>query len=250
MNEQVHSTLQQEHDVLFLDFLGFATAVQHWEDERMGKLTAVLVAIADAQSNFDIKGESQRDGSYKITSRAEITTFSDHIVASYPRIARPADISVDQWEVLSSVWSGMVREQMQKITAQVATAALGVGMLVRGGLSQGKLYHHGRVVVGEAMVDAYRLESQVARYARVVVSPRISGDDRLFKDRDGIRCLDYIGEMMRLAGDQHGDACAWARNRLAEIETTINHLTESGQWNEAAKWLYFKNKFCYEMEAN
>jgi hypothetical protein len=186
-------------EVLFLDFLGFAAAVQNWNDERMEKLIEVLVAIADAQSNFDIKGESQADGSYKITSPAEITTFSDHIVVSYPRIVRPADVAVDLWGVISNGWAGMVREQMQKITAQVAIAGLGVGLLVRGGLSQGKLYHHGRVVVGEAMVDAYHLESKVARNARVVVSPRISDNDRLFEDMDGKRCLDYIGEMMLLA---------------------------------------------------
>lgn len=214
----------------------------------MGKLITVLVAIADAQSNFDIKGEPQGDGGYKITSRAEITAFSDHIVVSYPRIARPPDIAVDLWGVISNGWSGMVREQMQKITAQFAIAALDIGMLVRGGLSQGKLYHHGRVVVGEAMVDAYRLESKVARNARVVVSPRISDDDRLFKDVDGERCLDYIGDMMLIAEDRHGDARAWARERLAEIETTINALAEIRQSNEAAKWLYFKDKLSYEMD--
>lgn len=249
MNEQARSAPLQEHEVLFLDFLGFATAVQHWDDERMGELIAVLAGIADAQSDFDIKGESQSDGSYKITSRAEITTFSDHIVVSYPRIAKPAEIAGDLWGVLSNGWVGMVRQQMQRITAQVAMAGLGVGLLVRGGLSRGKLYHRGRVVVGEAMVDAYQLESKVARNARVVVSPRISDNDRLFIDTDGARCLDYVGEMMLLAEDRHGDARAWVRQRLAEIEATINDLTGYRQSNEAAKWIYFRDKLWYAMEA-
>jgi hypothetical protein len=55
MNEQARSAPLQEHEVLFLDFLGFATAVQHWDDERMGELIAVLAGIADAQSDFDIR---------------------------------------------------------------------------------------------------------------------------------------------------------------------------------------------------
>jgi hypothetical protein len=58
---------------------------------------------------------------------------------SYPRIAKPSEITIELWEVLSNGWAGMVREQMQKITAQVAIAALGLGLLVRGGLSWGKL---------------------------------------------------------------------------------------------------------------
>jgi GAF domain-containing protein len=89
MNEQAQSDLLQEHEVLFLDFMGFAAAVQQWDDHRMGELIRVLASIADAQSAFDVKGESQSDGSYKITSRPEITTFSDHIVVSYPWIAKP-----------------------------------------------------------------------------------------------------------------------------------------------------------------
>jgi hypothetical protein len=196
MTQQVHARLLQEHEVLFLDFLGFATAVERWDDAQMEELIAVLADLANAQSNFDIEGQPQSDGSYKITSRAEITTFSDHIVVSYPRLPKPPEIADYLWEVVDNGWAGMVREQMQQIVAQFAMAALGVGMLVRGGLSRGKFYHRGRVVVGEAMVDAYRLESEVARHPRVVVSSRIHGDDRLFIDKDGLRCLDYIGTMM------------------------------------------------------
>jgi hypothetical protein len=142
----------------------------------------------------------------------------------------------------------MVREQMQQIVAQFAMAALGVGMLVRGGLSRGKLYHRGRVVVGEAMVDAYRLESEVARHPLVVVSSRIHGDDRLFIDKDGLRCLDYIGTMMILAEDRFGDARAWTQEKLAGIEATISDLIRNKQLNEAAKWVYFRDNLRFLME--
>jgi hypothetical protein len=52
--------LLQQHEVLFLDFLGFASAVELWDDERMQSLIAVLAGIADAQSTFDIKGATKR----------------------------------------------------------------------------------------------------------------------------------------------------------------------------------------------
>jgi hypothetical protein len=90
--------------------------------------------------------------------------------------------------------------------------------------------------------------NKVARNARVVVSPRISDNDRLFTDTDGERCLDYIGEMMLLAEDRHEDPRAWARERVAEMEATINGLMGSGQLNEAAKWVYFKDKLRHAME--
>src|SRR5215208_1045387 len=101
LSDHEHESLLQEHDVLFLDFLGFASAVQDWDENRMEALIEVLVALAGAQSTFDIEGEPQKDGSYRITSRAEITTFSDHIVVSYPHITKPADFPADMWPVLS-----------------------------------------------------------------------------------------------------------------------------------------------------
>jgi hypothetical protein len=55
--------------------------------------------------------------------------------------------------------------------------------------------------------------------------------------------------MMLLAEDRHGDARAWVRQRLAEIEATINDLTGYRQSNEAAKWIYFRDKLWYAMEA-
>jgi hypothetical protein len=93
MTQQVHARLLQEHEVLFLDFLGFATAVERWDDAQMEELIAVLADLANVQSNFDIEGQPQSDGSYKITSRAEITTFSDHILVSYPRLPKPPEIA-------------------------------------------------------------------------------------------------------------------------------------------------------------
>lgn len=240
VNEQTQ-IVSQDHDILFLDFLGFAEAVQHLDDERMGNLIGVVEEIANAQSTFDMGGEAQKDGSYKITSWPEITTFSDHIVVSFPQLTNNTGLPDEYWKVFLNGWAGMVRQQMANIAAQVAMVGLRVGLLVRGALSRGKLYHHGRVVVGEAMVDAYQLEHTVALNPRVVVSPRITDDDRLFTDTDGQRCLDYITEMMLLALDRHGDALAWAQARLVEIETTINDLNVRKRAKDAAKWVYFRD---------
>ena len=69
----------------------------------------------------------------------------------------------------------------------------------------------------------------------------MSDNDRLFtKIPDGERCLVYIGEMMLLAEDRHGDTRPWVRVRVAEMEAAINGLTGRGQLNEAAKWVYFR----------
>ena len=95
--------------------------------------------------------------------------------------------------------------------------------------------------MGEVMVDAYRLESKLARNARVVVSLRMSDNDRLFTRYRMVSVVSiYIGEMMLLAEDRHGDTRPWVRVRVAEMEAAINGLTGRGQLNEAAKWVYFR----------
>jgi hypothetical protein len=233
--------LMGEHEVLFLDFLGFASAVEQWDDRQTERLIGVLAGIAEQQSSFDVKGEAQQDGSYKITSPAEITTFSDNIVVSYPVVlGDPADPAA---AIVNPGWAQMVRQQMQRITAEIVRVGLDVGLLVRGGLSRGRLYHEGSVVVGEAMVDAYRLERCSARGARVAVSPRIADNEGVFVDSDGTRCLDFFTELMLAAERAHGDALAWARRIRANIERTIEALTNNGRHHEAAKWRNFRDWF-------
>ena len=132
---------------------------------------------------------------------------------------------------------------MQRITAEIVRVGLEVGLLTRGGLSRGRLYHEGRVVAGEAMVDAYRLERCVARQARVAVSPRIPDNEGVFVDADGTRCLDYFTELMLSAEGAYGDAFAWALTTRATIDAMIETLTTSGRAKEAAKWQNFRDWF-------
>jgi len=241
VSEVVSEHLMREHEVLFLDFLGFASAVEQWNDQRMERLIRVLAGIAEAQSSFDVKGEAQQDGSYKITSPAEITTFSDNIVVSYPAVlGDPVDPAT---ALVAPGWAQMVRQQMQRITAEIVRVGLDVGLLTRGGLSRGRLYHQGRVVAGEAMVDAYRLERCVAKQARVAVSPRIPDNEGTFVDADGTRCLDYFTELMLAAESARGDVLAWARTTRANIDAIIETLTSSGRQKEAAKWRDFRDWF-------
>jgi hypothetical protein len=239
MSEVASEPLMREHEVLFLDFLGFASAVEQWDNQRMERLIRVLAGIAEAQSSFDVKGEAQQDGSYKITSPAEITTFSDNIVVSYPAVL--GDPANPVTTLLAPGWAQMVRQQMQRITAEIVRTGLDVGLLARGGLSRGRLYHQGRVVAGEAMVDAYRLERCVAKQARVAVSPRIPENEGVFVDADGTRCLDYFTELMLSAERVHGDALVWARATRANIDAAIEALTNSGRQKEAAIWQNFQD---------
>jgi hypothetical protein len=153
---------------LFLDFLGTSAATA-WPRERQHEFVDLLILIAQIKSDLQIDGEAQADGSYKIVTRPDITTFSDHIVVSYPGI--PKEVYGEFYSpALDELWSGIVLQEFVRILSTVAEYGLRIGLLVRGGLTFGQLFHGQGVVFGRAMVEAYKLESEISVVPRVVAS--------------------------------------------------------------------------------
>jgi hypothetical protein len=146
---------------LFFDFLGTRAAAAMWSRDRLYEFVDLLRSIALARSTEEINGQSREDGSYRISVRPEISTFSDHVVVSW---RTSGELIVD------SLWTDIVLKDALRVLSAVAERALRIGLLVRGGMSVGQLFHGDDVVFGEAMVTAYELECSVAKYPRVVVA--------------------------------------------------------------------------------
>jgi hypothetical protein len=238
----------EDQFVLFLDFLGFSEAATRWDAARIAPLIELLAHIAATRSPFFLDGSAQQDGSYKIQVQPETSTFSDHIVTSYP-------LRLDEDERFKSLWLDLLVQDAQRVVGGVALRALKLGLLVRGGITIGKLYHHNGVVFGEGMVDAHRLESSVAIYPRVVISPRVYAransdtQKRILTDRDGIFHLNYLWRMV-------GEAAPAGENFLAErekwksisvktINDAVERLARAESLNEFSKWRWFKEQFAY-----
>jgi hypothetical protein len=240
--------------VIFLDFLGFSHAVTTWEIPQILPLLDLLTNLAASKSSFSIDGGAQEDGSYAIRVVPEITTFSDHIVASYPDVHLAPDLTQAQKEILTSIWMRLFLSEAKRIISGIALQAMRIGLLVRGGITIGKLYHSSGVVFGEAMVDAYNLESRVAIYPRVAVSSRVYSripeadrPEYLRLDRDGIWHLDYLTPMIPNAvpsGETFSDDMRkWVSDLLQIIDSNIKTFEERQRWNELAKWAWFRNEF-------
>lgn len=231
--------------VMFLDFLGVSEGARNWDVARVTRFIPLLQELADARAPFSIEGKSQDDGSYKFTATAEISTFSDNVVASYPIVDDEALSPADQMTMYLAMLSALV--------ATIARKALDLSILVRGGISYGRLYHRDGVVFGPAMVDAYLLESKVANYPRVVIAPAVykqavshkflaaTRAEVLLQDVDGVRHLNYFTKMR--------DELA-PETRMATLESSTRHIEEQAaeheraqRLNEYAKWKWFQSHY-------
>lgn len=147
----------------FVDILGFRSVV-----ERMPKESRLFFTIRDALKSLDRqamqfqKYRSARNSKRRKLLRSgrvplfwdtdlQMTAFSDCYVISE---TSPA------WHVLAAV---------QALGAHL----LAEGVLTRGAVVQGKVYHRGRVLFGPAVIEAYELEKEVAKYPRILVTDAV-----------------------------------------------------------------------------
>jgi hypothetical protein len=160
----------------FLDVLGFSRMVTN-----------------DARAAAPVHLDFFRTTLAKIAEAAcgglDARMFSDSIVVA-------AELSIEN---VVSVMEAVAGLQLALLTAPI---------LVRGGIALGRHYSDDRVIYSEALVVAYRLESQEARVPRVLVDENlwdwavnfqgVSGatEERLQRltaiDRDGRRFVDYL----------------------------------------------------------
>jgi hypothetical protein len=242
-----------ERFTLFFDFLGSSMAAR-WPAERLYPFLDLLITIAaQMQTAQDIDGNPQEDGSYRIRITPEVTVFSDNIVVSYPSLndetSTPADVPPGLR--VGPLWAKFMCQDAIRIVSGVAEMALRIGVLIRGGYSFGQLYHENGVVFGEAMVDAYQLESKHAVYPRILVSDRIfeqltglpeKDRDFLLQDADGCWHLNYLSAMLQHSSDGPIDeeqAKRWKRAHLATIDAAI----AANEGAVVEKWIWFKDQF-------
>lgn len=154
--------------VAFLDVLGFADLVKSAEsDEAAFRRAGAILRISEKASFKTMIAEAEEKGGF-----VDYTAFSDSIVVSSNHLLPVARIA-------HAIWGAALSWTL---------------MSIRGAIARGTIYHRGAVVFGQGMVDAYRLESSVARFPRIIFADdidvsQIAGHVRVATDRDGFRYI-------------------------------------------------------------
>jgi hypothetical protein len=214
-----------EKVVTFIDILGFSELVR-----KIGDDDALHKKLNHALTWFNaFKSSSEQSNTAQ--SKLQITTFSDSVV-----------ISGDHSDIHSIFWTSLMLQ----------AELLGVGVLLRGGVSKGRLVHKSNLLYGEGMLRAYALESKVAVYPRIVVDESLVAQinqnyQKIFlrKDTDGMWFLDPFSvgirgndtdSLLEDGYDPHEEALKAVH---VEIANALKNLTDAGQ---RVKWMWLQTQ--------
>ena len=236
------SASYEEQFIAFVDFLGFREAAHESDETRREELLRLLQSLSLLKGEFSATKTVHENGTTHYITPA-ISTFSDHIVISYPlrTLSEQAGLAEEDDPAFFIVF------QFQHLLGRLAAAALKIGFLIRGGVTIGNLYHSHGVVFGPAMVEAYELESRTAVYPRIVVShtimkrPKWITNSLVFlKDDDGLYCVNYYRDLLFGAsepGPTYNEALKnWFRDSISIIQKNLSSLESAGKLNQLAKW--------------
>jgi hypothetical protein len=198
----------KQYYVAFLDLLGFKEMVkqdiENSEDANLAKL---------------YKCHSQAGKVFSGDPDSSITQFSDSIVVATPY----AESKFAQFVVNVARYQRLLLDE---------------GLLCRGGIAVNKHFSNNSFTFSAGLIDAYIIESQHARYPRVVVSQEVidlvlPGGRRLpsslIREDDGLVFVDYIGLTSNSA----------PKRLSASVERLVRSLEKSSSASvrEKARWL-------------
>ncbi len=155
--------------VAFIDILGFKEIVKESESDpsKIDLLYSALhfLKVWETSDRWDLKlveieEDAQKKGvdNFDIRGKTNSTSFSDSIVIS-------VKVDDNTNEMCSTLIVNL---------AFIGAVLLEKGILFRGGITIGNIIHRENgTVFGQALIDAYLLESKSAKYPRIILSDKL-----------------------------------------------------------------------------
>lgn len=196
--------LYENKYVAFGDILGFESLVYRTAEPNPEVPLESLLSALDIPAEVQLEGITLgRVGDITDTSH-RISTFSDCLAIS---------TEVSEKGLMNLLFH----------LRAIAFRLLKLGYLLRGGIAEGAVYHEHGKIVGPALIEAYRLEKDEAKYPRIVVDEKIAADarqalpplntifDRLTRidEQDGYCFVHYLWAVRTVADSEDGFVGDW-----------------------------------------
>lgn len=149
--------------VCFLDILGFSQDIlSNWsasESNPLDKLLAIKSALPVLHAD-EIEPEVHSSVRSYV---CRVNTVSDSITIAF---------GLEDKLIIGDMVLGL--EALLANVREVWRTAIGLGYTLRGAIDFGDIYWDKNELVGPAFINAYRLESEIARVSRVLVSSKLN----------------------------------------------------------------------------
>lgn len=147
--------------VSFIDILGFKELVKNHPDDTDFFLK-IFKGIEYCYHDYKL-GMEDMDDSFDVVHTLQ--TFSDSIVST---VTTKSDVETQLREFLF-----MFELEVQHLAFVQYQMFVDYGILIRGAISFGNIYHDNNILFGEGMVNAYEMEETLAIYPRIIIDPKI-----------------------------------------------------------------------------
>ncbi|MDF4801846.1 hypothetical protein P3592_13560 [Vibrio parahaemolyticus] len=200
---------------LFIDMLGYRDINGNITDEASAKDFLDFMEsnkhIFDFQNNDDVKKRYKNDDQFNLYEFYDVqySFVSDSFILTlYPKEVESLD-NVEKMYMHSANALYIITMRLQDFIFNCFSKK---GVFLRGGISNKYCYIRENFAVGEGLIEAYKIESSVAKYPRIAVSEHIINNYRLMNalkfleyalynanklilrdSSDGVHFLDYIG---------------------------------------------------------
>jgi hypothetical protein len=217
--------------VAFIDILGFEVLVKcAFQGEN-----TIISCVHDALRTISAHAIITNAGPFghrEFSPSVQATAFSDCIVIS---------------DIIGDFEVGNVLSKV----AMLAGFLLRNGILCRGGIATGPTVHNDRVLFGVGVIEAYKIEKQVAVYPRIIVRDdlvlRAAGPlvPKLKRDSDGLWFIDIFELLRRFEGDGSGLLAGKSLIQMPDIDA-FRHVRDFiiGQLHETRsdlhKWMKYR----------
>ncbi len=199
----------EEYVVAFIDILGASKKIK---EDSENSLNIMHKVYQNALSHC----EKIYDNEIAIKLKPIVKIYSDNIVVAVstkPYGQNPAFVSV-------AILSAVIQHEF-----------LQYNYLIRGGISMGDFFADEIMLWGNALLDAYYVESQISIYPRIVVHPETvskldlaldeSRQNWIKQDSDGLFFIDYMQE--RIVKNDYLDLLSY---RIQQCESLLIETTD------------------------
>lgn len=147
-------------------------------------------------------------------------------VHARPNSARPQDAdlrhqSISDAVALSATATAAGLDAICTAAEELSSRLLRSGYFARGGISKGRLYHGENMVFGPALVEAYRLENEVAKFPRILVPRSIAADGVMYANEGTHWRKEFDGRFIQASDGPFYLHILRTFSRLARTNTSV-----------------------------